>query len=324
MIAVHDDIERVIQGGQLDKAERTLEGLDASDETRADLLFLKGLLAEARLDWMGAHELYAQVLEIAPDHKQARFHAAFLADLHGDRESAMVAYEECTGDATAPVNALINLAVLYEEDGVYDKAEACLMRVLAEHPNHYRARFLLHSVESSRTMVVDETNQWDREHKVALHDQPLSDFELSVRSRNCLRQMNLNTIGSLLRATQADLLSHKNFGETSLNEITMLLAQKGLRLGQSLADDPGEASPSEAPAVPPTPDDSSLSIRSVSELELSVRSRKCLQRLGITTLAELVGRTEPELMTAKNFGQTSLAEIKSQLTRLGLALRSAT
>lgn len=324
MIAVHDDIERVIQGGQLDEAERTLEGIEASDETRADLLFLKGLLAEARLDWMGADELYAQVLEIAPDHKQAKFHAAFLADLHGDRDSAMLAYQECTGDATAPVNALINLAVLYEEDGAYGKAEACLLRVLAEHPNHYRARFLVDSVESSRTMVVDETNQWDGEHKVALHDQPLSDFELSVRSRNCLKQMNLNTIGSLLRVTQADLLSYKNFGETSLNEITMLLSQKGLRLGQSLTDEPGEASPPEAPSVPATPDDSSLSIRSVSELELSVRSRKCLQRLGITMLGELVGRTEPELMTAKNFGQTSLAEIKSQLTRLGLALRSAT
>ena len=86
MIAVHDDIERVIQGGQLDKAERTLEGLDASDETRADLLFLKGLLAEARLDWMGAHELYAQVLEIAPDLlARPGFRMAFVCSIAASR-----------------------------------------------------------------------------------------------------------------------------------------------------------------------------------------------------------------------------------------------
>ena len=62
--------------------------------------------------------------------------------------------------------------------------------------------------------------------------------------------------------------------------------------------------------------------RSVTELELSVRSRKALQRLGVSTLGELVQRTELELLTIKNFGQTSLTEIKQQLARFGLSLRS--
>ena len=59
----------------------------------------------------------------------------------------------------------------------------------------------------------------------------------------------------------------------------------------------------------------------VSEIELSVRSRKCLQRLGIVTLGELAARTEAELLGAKNFGVTSLNEIKQRLADHGLSLR---
>ena len=61
--------------------------------------------------------------------------------------------------------------------------------------------------------------------------------------------------------------------------------------------------------------------RPVSELELSVRARKCLQRLGILTLGELVSRTESELLSSKNFGDTSLQEIKLRLEERSLSLR---
>ena len=59
----------------------------------------------------------------------------------------------------------------------------------------------------------------------------------------------------------------------------------------------------------------------MGDLELSVRSRKALQRLNINSLGELSARTEDELLGCKNFGQTSLNEIKQQLTAFGLTLR---
>jgi DNA-directed RNA polymerase subunit alpha len=62
-------------------------------------------------------------------------------------------------------------------------------------------------------------------------------------------------------------------------------------------------------------------MKNVTELELSVRSRKALQRLGINTVGELATRTEAELLGVKNFGQTSLLEIKQRLTEMGLSLR---
>ena len=60
--------------------------------------------------------------------------------------------------------------------------------------------------------------------------------------------------------------------------------------------------------------------RSVSELELSVRSINCLQNAKIETIADLVQKTEAEMLRTKNFGRKSLNEIKEVLTQMGLHL----
>ena len=60
----------------------------------------------------------------------------------------------------------------------------------------------------------------------------------------------------------------------------------------------------------------------ISALELSVRARKALQLLNIATLGELASRTEAELMGVKNFGATSLHEIRERLVQHGLSLRT--
>jgi len=60
--------------------------------------------------------------------------------------------------------------------------------------------------------------------------------------------------------------------------------------------------------------------KSVEELELSVRANNCLRNAHITTIGELVQRTEAELMKTKNFGKKSLQEIKDELARIGLSL----
>ena len=60
----------------------------------------------------------------------------------------------------------------------------------------------------------------------------------------------------------------------------------------------------------------------VVDLDLSVRSRKCMTRLGITTIGELLARTPDELLSAKNFGVTSLNEIRAKLAEQNLRLRN--
>ncbi len=60
--------------------------------------------------------------------------------------------------------------------------------------------------------------------------------------------------------------------------------------------------------------------RSVDELELSVRSSNCLKNADIKTIADLVQRTEVEMLKTKNFGRKSLNEIKEILGEMGLFL----
>ena len=61
-------------------------------------------------------------------------------------------------------------------------------------------------------------------------------------------------------------------------------------------------------------------MRSIEELELSVRSYNCLKNADIKSIAELVQRTEPEMLKTKNFGRKSLNEIKELLAGMGLSL----
>ena len=66
---------------------------------------------------------------------------------------------------------------------------------------------------------------------------------------------------------------------------------------------------------------SEFAAKPLAELELSVRSRKCMEKLKLKTIGELLQKSESELLTAKNFGMTSLNEVKSKLSELGLSLR---
>ncbi len=63
---------------------------------------------------------------------------------------------------------------------------------------------------------------------------PISELELSVRSTNCLSQANIKTIGELVMKTEQEMLSYRNFGKKSLNEIKEVLAKMGLSLGMKI------------------------------------------------------------------------------------------
>src|SRR4029078_9282056 len=150
----------------------------------------------------------------------------------------------------------------------------------------------------------------------AIHRQvmevPITDFELSVRSRNCLKRMNIRTLGDLTRVTESQLLASKNFGETSLDEIRNIMNAKGLRIGQSL-EQGQQYEFRYRPQQNLSPEEQATLNKPVTDLNLSVPARKCMNRLNITTLGELIQRTADELLEAKNFGMTSLNEVRDRL-----------
>ena len=59
----------------------------------------------------------------------------------------------------------------------------------------------------------------------------------------------------------------------------------------------------------------------IGELNLSVRARKCTTKLGINTIGDLVRHSAEDLMECKNFGVTSLKEVREKLAERNLKLR---
>jgi DNA-directed RNA polymerase subunit alpha len=170
-------------------------------------------------------------------------------------------------------------------------------------------------------MFYDEEREKKKTRKNQILETPISDFELSVRSRNCLKKMKIETLGDLLRISEAELLSYKNFGETSLREIKSILDPKGLHLGMAIEEEHIPPAEIEDTAVVQD-EDKGLRSKSVDDLQLSVRARKCLAKLNVHTIGEVTSRTDAELLGCKNFGVTSLNEVKKALADLGLSLRN--
>ena len=305
--------------GRPDEAQATLGEL-AKQGDRPPVLHALGLIAEARGEYAEARRLYDSALSHDPEHVETLFRLAYQHDLSGDDDAAIALYERARRVKPTRVNILLNLGVLYEDKGEYEKAAECYRGVLSRFPNHPRAKSFLQDAESSSSMVVDEDMERTEDRRNQLLRTPISDFELSVRSRNCLAKMSISSLGDLIQRTEAELLSYKNFGETSLQEIKDILGAKGLRLG--MRRDEVMAADAEI-TLPDIPDDGDPELLGtpISDLDLSVRSSKCMAQLNVNTIGELCQLAEVDLLKMKNFGQTSLQEIKNKLARFGLSLR---
>ncbi|BAT72194.1 DNA-directed RNA polymerase subunit alpha [Thermosulfidibacter takaii ABI70S6] len=67
----------------------------------------------------------------------------------------------------------------------------------------------------------------------------IEELNLSVRAYNCLKKKGINTVGELVRLRREDLMSLKNFGKKSLEEVEKVLASLGLSLGMDLEQEGG-------------------------------------------------------------------------------------
>jgi DNA-directed RNA polymerase subunit alpha len=309
--------------GNFESAEKEMKGCGNFKNVSAEFHYQLGRLREAQGLYEESVENYKAALELSPRHQEAMFHLAYRCDLSGDEDAAIDYYKAVASSSPGYTNALLNLAVIYEDKGDYDKASRCVDKVLACHPNHKRAILFNKDIESSKTMIYDEETEKKKTRKMQIIETPLSDFELSVRSRNCLKKMNLNTLGDLLRTTEAELLAFKNFGETSLREIKAILDSKNLQLGMMPEDRQfGPAEPAQASVIDEPVADQGLSNKPIVDLQWSVRAKKALLKLNLRTVGELTRITEAELLGCKNFGVTSLNEVKRVLANLGLSLRT--
>ena len=298
-----------------------MENQEIRDEVTASKYLDAAGAAQEAGDRVAAIEALEAAFTADPDNPEICFRLAYLLDLVGEEDEAIHLYEQCAQRPSPHINGLMNLAMLYEDRGQYAKAERCVMQVLATNPTHDRACLFYKDIVASKDMVIQDDHEQALELQHAMLDTPVTDFDLSVRTRNALRKMSVRTLGDLLRVTEADLRSYKNVGDSSLEEIKAMLTQRGMRLGQLLEEQQTAAKQQMYTQLSDMPVDGDMFHRGVSELQLSVRARKALALLNINTLGDLCMHTEAELMGIKNFGMTSLDEIKEKLVELNLTLR---
>lgn len=307
------------QMGQLDEAEKLIRSTGGEGARLAEYSYQMGCIMFDRGDTFGAIEYFERAADMDPHHSRALFSLAFQNALYGNDDDAIQFYERCLSKPPFFLGALLNLGLLYEDKENYGAAQYCFERVLQQDPANERAHLYLKDIEATSNMYYDEETLKQQQRLEQLLSRPVTDFELSVRSRNCLASMNIKSLGDLTRISEQELLSGKNFGETSLTEVRDLMRAHGLMVGQNLHEKAREPIFTFREL---SPQEQALLETSVTDLNLSVRSRKCMARLGIASVGELVARTPDELLSAKNFGVTSLNEVRGKLGELGLKLRN--
>ena len=310
------------RGGDVEAAKEVIKKLEGLSGSVAEYHFQRGSILFGEGELVAAAGELEKALGLDRDHAGAMFELAYINDLLGNDEVAVDFYQQCLKRPPVPLNAFINLAILHEDDMRFRDAEQCYRQVLSYEPNHPRARLFFRDCRASRDMYYDEEAERGFDRLRQLLEIPVTDFELTVRSRNCLRKMNIRTLGDLTRTSEIALLASKNFGETSLAEIKEMMGSKGLRLGMALeGGDRGEQFRPD-PAQELSQEEKALLSRPISELNLSVRARKCMSKLNINTIGDILGRTGDELLECKNFGVTSLNEVREKLTAMNLKLRN--
>ena len=306
--------------GKIDEAQKVLHSVEGAGATDSDWWVHKGWCAEA----LGGHEAaciaYEKAVQIDARNSLATFRLAYYVDLRGDDARAIELYKKVAGGGSSFVNAMVNLGLLYEDKEDVENAIACYKEALKSEPANRRAALYLRDAVESLDMYYDESQRKETDRLEAVLRIPVNDFELSVRSRNCLAKMNVRTLGDMVRKTEPELLAYKNFGETSLREIKQLLESKGLRLGMHKEEEQKRA---RAQRLRMGPAENTALAKPIADLELSVRARKCMQRLNIETISELCDKSEADLLSTKNFGQTSLIEVKQKLGEINLSLKQA-
>jgi DNA-directed RNA polymerase subunit alpha len=305
---------------KLDEAEAMLRSVVNEGARRAEYSYQMGCIRADRGDTYGAVEYFERAVDMDPRHSRALFRLAFENATRGNDAEAIRLYEQALSRPPIHLGALVNLGLMYEDEQNYRAAAFCFRRVLEVDPMNERARLYLKDIEAASDMYYDEDAVRDAAKMEAILSRPISDFELSVRSRNCLEAMNVLTLGDLTQVTEEELLNGRNFGETSLREVRELLGAHGLRVGQNVGM-PRLREPLFAPASL-SPQEQAVNLMPLSDLNLSVRARKCMSRLGLTTLGDLIQKTPDELLGSRNFGVTSLNEIRAKLAEMNLKLRN--
>ena len=118
-----------------------------------------------------------------------------------------------------------------ETDGSITPEDAVTIagRIMRDHVNLF-VRFGGPEEEEPVKQIADTETERIRQ----ILSTPVDSLQLSVRSQNCLRAANIKTIGELVRRDERDLLTFRNFGRKSLDELGKIVDSLGLTFGMDV------------------------------------------------------------------------------------------
>ena len=144
---------------------------------------------------------------------------------------------------------------------------------------------------------------------------------LSVRSARCLDDEGIIYVGDLILKTESELLKIPTFGQSSLNELKISLNKMNLYFGMELRYWPIDKEVLEDIAS----EDEVIAkylkmglLKKIESLGLSFRAVRCLNDKGIIYIGDLILKSDSELLEIPTFGQSSLNELKTALSKMEL------
>ncbi len=109
-----------------------------------------------------------------------------------------------------------------------DDALTQAAQIIKEHLQIF-VNFDIESQEEEKQEIDEETLRIRKLLKMSVDE-----LELSVRSHNCLKAANIKTIADLVSRDEQEMLKFKNFGRKSLNELSKILEERGLKFGMDI------------------------------------------------------------------------------------------
>lgn len=153
----------------------------------------------------------------------------------------------------------------------------------------------------------------------------ISALPLSVRSKNCLRQVDVHTIGAMLDYPADQLINIRNMGVRSVNEILEFIQALSAGTGDYVLVEAHEPVATDIPSqstdlVSVFLDEAGVVTRdiAVNDLHLSVRSKNVLLNNGYEFVSRLVGITFEDLMKMRNMGKKSAEEVFAYIEKISI------
>ncbi len=233
----------------------------------------------------------------------------FIAEATGDYASAMQHYESALDAEPEHAPSLFRLARNCDLNGDDERAVELYQKCVSLRPSHVGALINLGLLHEDHGQYEEAIRCYRR---VLAIDPRHKQAQLYLKDAESSLTMYIDVSRSK-RLRRMDELFSLPAGASSPEE--------ALQPGAVAAI--GAATPQEASQVAaagPTPEEEQTLNTPVEELDLSTRSRKCMQKLGIRTVGELIQQSEQDLLAVPNFGATSIQEVKERLAELGLSL----